>query len=114
MYLEAVAPVMRVPAGSFPVYADDRQNALMLEAFIAQLKHSSRVCPKPWCWRRFYMLFGAGYEPPWLSSWWTISNADKQALFIRQLEFLAYETNCFAEACRFLVGLDDGQWLVER
>jgi len=114
MYLESAIPEDNQPFQSYFEYDDSFKVAALLEALIAQLKNKGKVCPKPWCWRRFYMLFGAGYEPPWLSSWWAVSNADKKALFIRQLEFLAYETNRFADACRFLAGLNNDQWVVER
>ncbi len=114
MYLESTVSVDNQPVQSYSEHHDSFSVAILLEVFLAQLKSKGKVCPKPWCWRRFYMLFGAGYEPPWLSSWWNVSSAEKKALFIRQLEFLAYETNRFTDAHRFLMCLGEEQWLVEK
>jgi hypothetical protein len=82
-----------------------------LAAFEAHLNRTGKVCLKPWCWRRFSLLFRPGFEPPWLSSWWSIPNHEKKALFLRQLEYLACRTNRFDAAHQFLRGLAGDNWV---
>jgi hypothetical protein len=82
-----------------------------LPAFRAYLEKTGRICPRPWCWMRFFILFQPVGEPPWLSSWWTTSNRDKQDLFLKQMEYLARYTDQFHAACRFLHELDREYWL---
>lgn len=87
---------------------------LKLGAFAAYLAGTGRICPRPWCWRRFCILFRPAEEPPWLSSWWTTSAQEKQAVFLKQMEYLARHTSRFHEACRFLYGLGEEHWLFAR
>lgn len=82
-----------------------------LDAFKAHLERNGRICPRPWCWMRFYILFQPVYEPPWLSSWWATSTQEKNDLFLKQVEYLAWHTDHFHAACRFLQELDQEYWL---
>jgi hypothetical protein len=82
-----------------------------LAAFVAHLNNSGKICLKPWCWKRFYLLFNPGFEPPWLSSWWTMPNHDKKDIFLKQLEYLAYQTDQFDAADQFLRGLTEDNWV---
>ena len=82
-----------------------------LDAFKAHLERTGKICPKPWCWKRFFILFKPAFEPPWLSSWWATSTQEKKELFLKQMEYLAYQTNLFPAACRFLHELDNEYWL---
>ena len=97
----------------FTQNAGSHHIALTLEAFVAHLKRTGKVCPKPWCWRRFWILFNPGYEPPWLSSWWMMPTQEKKDLFLRQMDYLAYHTNRFQEAYQFLCQIDEDHWLFE-
>ena len=85
-----------------------------LAAFQAHLNRTGKVCPRPWCWRRFYNLFKPGYEPPWLTSWWATSTRDKKDLFLKQMEYLAWQTNHFHEAYQFLMKIDEKHWLFNK
>ena len=83
-----------------------------LDAFKAYLERTGRICPKPWCWKRFFILFKPACEPPWLSSWWVMSAQEKKDLFLQQVEYLARHTDQFHMACRFLHELDKEFWLL--
>ena len=83
-----------------------------LDAFKAHLERTGKICPKPWCWKRFFILFKPVYEPPWLSSWWVTSPQEKKDLFLKQVEYLARHTDHFHAACRFLQELDKEFWLL--
>jgi len=85
--------------------------ARILAAFEAHMNRTGKVCLKPWCWRRFYLLFKPGFEPPWLSSWWMISTREKKDLFLKQMEYLAYQTNRFNSAYQFLREIDESNWV---
>jgi len=86
----------------------------MLAAFQAHLNRTGKVCPRPWCWRRFCNLFNPGYEPPWLTSWWATSTRDKKDLFLKQMEYLAWQTNHFHDAYQFLMKIDEKHWLFNK
>jgi len=86
---------------------------VMLEEFKAHLQASGKICPRPWCWKRFYIMFNPGMEPPWLSAWWTVSRQEKKDLFLQQLEYLAARPDHFHSACRFLLRLGDENWVCE-
>ena len=74
------------------------------------LNESGKVCPKPWYWKRFFIIYQPRYEPCWLSSWWETSVEEKKELFHKQLHYLAYNTGRFHEACRFLYAIDETNW----
>jgi len=95
----------------YPEYSDRHQVAQAVDAFRAHMDSTGKICPRPWCWRRFFVLFQPAHEPPWLSSWWSTSAEEKKALFLAQLEYLARHTDRFPAACRFLHGLDNENWL---
>jgi len=82
-----------------------------LDAFRAYLEKTGRVCPRPWCWMRFFILFRPVDEPPWLSSWWTTTTREKQDLFLKQMDYLARYTDRFPAACRYLHDLEEEYWL---
>jgi hypothetical protein len=85
--------------------------ARLLAAFVAHLNRTGKICLKPWCWRRFCLLFKPGSEPPWLSSWWATSTREKKDLFLKQMEYLAYHTNRFDAAYQFLRGIAGDNWV---
>ncbi len=92
---------------------DSYNIALILDAFEAHLRRTGKVCPRPWYWRRFFILFKPRYEPPWLSSWWKTSTQAKKEIFMKQAEYLAYRTSNFHEAYQYLNAIDDENWLFE-
>lgn len=94
-----------------PRSGDEGNERDHVASLIGYLDKTGKVCPRPWCWRRFYILFRPGYEPCWLSAWWETSLRDKKALFHRQLYYLANRTSRYHEASRFLYGLDEALWL---
>lgn len=96
------------------VLAEIDDVARILAAFQAHLNKTGKVCPKPWCWRRFCYLYKPGYEPPWLSNWWETSTGEKSELFQKQLEYLALQTDRFHEAYQFLCGLQEENWYFSR
>ena len=98
----ACSPDIKVPC-----YEDASRR---LAAFQAHLNKTGKVCPRPWCWRRFCNLFKPGYEPPWLSNWWEVSIQEKRELFQQQLEYLALKTDRFQAAYQFLDGLQEEHW----
>jgi len=81
-----------------------------LDAFKAHLERTGKIYPRPWCWKRFSILFQPACEPPWLTSWWAMSNQEKNNLFLKQVDYLAWHTDRFPAACRFLQELDDQDW----
>lgn len=85
----------------------------ILNAFEEHLKSSGKVCPRPWYWERFFILFRPAYEPPWLSVWWETSVEEKKDLFLKQIQYLAYQTNHFYEAYQFLDAIGEENWLFE-
>ena len=93
--------------------SDSNTSTLTLAAFKAYLESTGKICPRPWCWGRFYILFKPGCEPPWLSSWWITSTQEKKNIFLKQMEYLACQTNHFHAACRFLQEMDKEYWLFE-
>ena len=74
------------------------------------LNETGKVCPKPWYWKRFFIIYKPRYEPCWLSSWWETSVKEKKELFHKQLRYLAYHTDHFHEACQFLYAIDKNNW----
>ena len=82
-----------------------------LDDFKAHLVGTGKICPRPWCWKRFFILFNPGHEPPWLSAWWVTSAREKKDIFLKQLEYLAWHTDHFHAACRFLHEMDQDNWL---
>ena len=100
-------------SGPYTGHSDSHPVALTLDAFRAHLDSTGKICPRPWCWRRFYILFQPDLEPPWLSSWWMTSTQEKKTLFLKQMEYLACQTNHFPAACRFLQDMDKEYWLFE-
>ena len=113
MQLEISGSLPDKYSDSCPEYSDSHPVALALDAFKAHLESTGKICPRPWCWRRFYILFQPGLEPPWLSSWWITSTQEKKNIFLKQMEYLAWQTNHFHTACRFLQDLDKEYWLFE-
>lgn len=102
--------------GSYWSYTGNSANhdvGRSLAAFVAHLNNSGKVCLKPWCWKRFNLLFNPGFEPPWLSSWWSIPNHEKKDIFLKQLEYLAYRTDRFDAAYQFLREIDKVNWVFE-
>ena len=99
--------------GPYTRNSDNNTSAPTLAAFKTHLERTGKICPRPWCWRRFYILFQPGLEPPWLSSWWVTSTQEKKNLFLKQMEYLACHTNHFHAACRFLQDMDKEYWLFE-
>lgn len=84
-----------------------------IEKLIKRLEENGKICPKPWYWERFFILFKPRYKPCWLSSWWRTPNEGKKELFRKQLFFLAYRTDHYLEACKFLYELEDMNWLYD-
>ena len=84
-----------------------------INKLINYLEATGKICPKPWYWERFFILFNPRYEPCWLSNWWKTTPGEKKELFRKQLFYLAYRTDRYARACRFLYGLDEMNWLYE-
>ena len=89
------------------------QDIFILAEFKAQLQATGRIYPRPWCWKRFCIMFNLAVEPPWLSTWWTMSRQEKKDLFLQQLEYLAAQPMRFQSACRFLHRLGDENWVFE-
>ena len=85
-----------------------------LAAFQAWLNKSGKVCLKPWCWRRFSILFNTGIEPPWLSSWWSTSMQHKRSVLDQQLSILAQQPMQFHAAINFLRSIADDGWLLQK
>ncbi len=82
-----------------------------LAAFKAWLNKSGKVCLKPWCWRRFSILFETGIEPPWLSSWWSTTSEHKRYVLDQQLAVLAQHPMQFHAAVKFLKTLSSDAWM---
>jgi hypothetical protein len=84
-----------------------------INKLINYLEENGKICPKPWYWERFFILFKPRYEPCWLSAWWKTTTEEKKELFRKQLFYLAYRTGRYFPACRFLYELDEINWLYE-
>lgn len=80
---------------------------------IEHLDLTGKICPKPWYWQRFFMLYQPRYEPCWLSDWWKTPKQEKKELFIKQLHYLAYRTERFKDALHFIRQLEDKNWLLK-
>lgn len=102
------------PAPGHISYISNHTRRQSIDRLIRQLDESGKVCPKAWCWERFFILFKPRYEPCWLSSWWRTPIEEKKELFRKQLFYLAYRTDRYPDACQFLYGLDESHWLYER
>lgn len=85
-----------------------------VNSLINYLEKTGKICPRPWYWERFFILFNPRYEPCWLSSWWKTTMEEKKELFRKQLYYLAYRTDRFTEASNFLYDIDDMNWLRTR
>lgn len=84
-----------------------------INRLINYLETTGKICPKPWYWERFFILFKPRYEPCWLSAWWKTTHEEKKELFRKQLFYLAYRTDRYSRACQFLYELDEINWLYE-
>lgn len=82
--------------------------------FKSHLLKTGKICPKPWCWARFFMAFQPHYESYWLANWWQTSDVEKHERLLEQLDFLVRETGHFREAYRFLCALEDKDWYFNR
>jgi hypothetical protein len=98
----------------FPVSnAYNRETRESVKNLINYLEETGKICPRPWYWERFFILFKPRYEPCWLSSWWKTTNEEKKELFRKQIFHLAYRTDRYPEARRFLYEMDEMNWLYE-
>ena len=111
--VEHKSPVKAFP--EFPVsYIYNPVTRESVNRLIDYLEKTGKICPRPWYWERFYILFKPRYEPCWLSNWWKTTRDEKKELFHKQLYYLAYRTDRYYKACKFLYEMDDKNWLAER
>lgn len=82
--------------------------------FKSHLLKTGKVCPRPWCWGRFFMAFQPRYESYWLADWWQTSDIEKRERLLEQLDFLVRQTGQFRAAYRFLCNLEDKDWHFSR
>lgn len=106
-FMDHALPAIRVSN----VYNHETRESVI--KLIKYLEETGKICPKPWYWERFFILFKPRYEPCWLSAWWKTTPGEKKELFRKQLFYLAYRTDRYLQACHFLDELEEMNWLYE-
>ena len=102
------AAVMKIDP--IPVISSSSIYADRLAALKKHLDDTSKVCPKPWYWGRFYTNFQPLFESFWLMQWWNTTDEEKYERFITQLDYLAFNTNRFQNAYWYLMTIGDNNW----